>query len=158
MTRRQAIAFVRKHGVVLESARGRVPSLAEAVAGGPIKGSWRSHPKSHKIFALTQIVRDSNDVLVCRVVDGKVTFVHRRLSGRRWFGWPTALRMNSSPSSERSTRHRVGTSFVPFRSLTGFLGKSQPLFETLLSPRPSRCWAAGWRSASDFSSPRLRGR
>ncbi|HME74004.1 MAG TPA: hypothetical protein VKM54_29710 [Myxococcota bacterium] len=115
MTRRQAIAFVRKHGVVLESARGRVPSLAEAVAGGPIKRSWWSHPKSHEIFALTQIVRDSNDVLVCRVVDGKVTFVHRRL-------WPALVRLADRLPHEHlaqlreehtaSGRHVVRT--VPF--------------------------------------------
>jgi len=33
------IAFVEKHGVVLASARGPVPSLAEAIAGEPIRGS-----------------------------------------------------------------------------------------------------------------------
>ena len=79
MTRRQAVAFVRKHGVVLEAASGPVPSLAEAIAGGPIRGSWWAHPRSHEIFELTRAVRDSQDVLVCRLVDGKVTYVHRRL-------------------------------------------------------------------------------
>jgi hypothetical protein len=46
MTPNQAFEFVREHGVVLESGRGPVPSLAEAVAQGPLKGSWWSHPKS----------------------------------------------------------------------------------------------------------------
>lgn len=79
MTPLQAIAFVRKHGVVLESASGPVPALAHAIAGGPIRGSWWSHPLRQEIFALTRAVRDSDDILVCRVVDGNVTFVHRRL-------------------------------------------------------------------------------
>ncbi len=79
MTPRQAVAFVRKHGVVLEAAAGPVPSLAEAVAGGPIRGSWWAHPRSHEIFELTRAVRDSEDVLVCCLVDGKITYVHRRL-------------------------------------------------------------------------------
>ena len=79
MTPRQAVAFVRKHGIVLESAAGPVPSLAEAVAGAPIRGSWWAHPRSHEIHELTQAVRDFDDVLVCRLVDGKITFVHRRL-------------------------------------------------------------------------------
>jgi hypothetical protein len=83
---RQALAFVRKHGVVLESARGPVPSLAEAIAGGPIRGSWWSHPRSHLIFELTQAVRDDASVLVCRAVDGKVTFIHARL-------WPALIRL-----------------------------------------------------------------
>jgi len=75
----EAIAFVREHGVVLESASGPVPALAHAIAGGPIRGSWWAHPRSKEIFALTRAVRDSDDILVCRVVDGNVTFVHRRL-------------------------------------------------------------------------------
>ncbi len=79
MTSEQALAFVRKHGVVLESARGSVPSLAEAIAGEPIRGSWWAHPKGREIFAITRAVRDSPDVLVCRLVDGKITFVHRRM-------------------------------------------------------------------------------
>jgi hypothetical protein len=56
-----------------------VPSLAEAVAGSKIRGSWWVHPRGREIFALTRHVRDSDDVLVCRLVDGKITYVHRRL-------------------------------------------------------------------------------
>jgi hypothetical protein len=84
MDARQAIAFVRKHGVVVESASGPVPSLAAAVAGAPIRGSWWAHAASHEIFAVTRAVRSSPDVLVCRAVRGKVTFVHRRL-------WPALV-------------------------------------------------------------------
>ena len=79
MTPRQAVGFVRKHGVVLEAAAGPVPSLAQAVAGTPIHGSWWAHPKSHAIFAVTRAVRESDDVLVCRLIEGKITYVHRRL-------------------------------------------------------------------------------
>ena len=79
MTPRQALEFVRRHGVVLESAIGPVPSLAEAVAGEPIRGTWWAHSRSHEIFELTRVVRDSEEVLVCRLVDGKITYVHRRL-------------------------------------------------------------------------------
>ncbi|HVH66411.1 MAG TPA: hypothetical protein VM716_00940 [Gemmatimonadales bacterium] len=86
MTRRGALAFVRRHGIVLESARGPVPSLAEAVVGGPIRGSWWGHAKGKQIFWLTRALRDSPDVLVCRLVGGKVTFVHRRL-------WPALVRL-----------------------------------------------------------------
>jgi hypothetical protein len=85
MTTRQAVAFIRKHGVVLEAARGPVPSLIEAIAGEEIRGSWWLHPKSRLIFAVTRAIRDSDDVLVCRLVKGKVTLVHRRL-------WPALVR------------------------------------------------------------------
>lgn len=79
MTPRQAVAFVRKHGVVLEAAAGPVPSLAVEIAGGSIRGSWWQHPRSHEIFEVTRAARDSEEVLVCRLVDGKITYVHRRL-------------------------------------------------------------------------------
>ncbi len=79
MTSRGALAFIRRHGVVLEGAHGPVPTLAEAVVGAPIRGSWWGHAKGHEIFWLTRAVRDSRDVLVCRLIAGKVTYVHRRL-------------------------------------------------------------------------------
>jgi hypothetical protein len=84
LTPRQAASFVRKHGVVLESAAGPVPSVAAAVAGGPIRGSWWAHPRSHEIYEVTQSIRNLEDVLVCRLVKGKITFVHRRL-------WPALV-------------------------------------------------------------------
>ena len=86
MTAVEAISFIRKHGVVLASAKGPVPRLAEAIVNEPIKGSWWAHPKSQQIFAIFQAVADSEDVLVCRLVKGKVTFVHRRL-------WPALVRV-----------------------------------------------------------------
>jgi hypothetical protein len=79
VTPRQGLAFVKRHGIVLQAARGSVPSLAEAVVGGPIRGSWWGHPKGHEIFRVAEAVSESPEVLVCKLVDDKVTFVHRRL-------------------------------------------------------------------------------
>jgi len=84
---RQALAFVRRHGVVLASAKGTAPRLAEEIAGEPIKGSWWAHPQGRRIFSILSAVCESNEVLVCRLVDGKVTLVHRRL-------WPALVRLS----------------------------------------------------------------
>lgn len=91
MTPKQALAFVRKHGIVLQAGRSKparaapaIPSLAEAIVGGPIRGSWWAHRDSHAIFALLGAVSRSEDVLTCRLLDGKVTLVHRRL-------WPALV-------------------------------------------------------------------
>ena len=81
-----ALAFVATTGVVLESARGPVPSLAERIAGGPFTGSWWAHPLSHSVFAAIQSVREDPGVWVCRLVNGKVTYVHSRL-------WPALARL-----------------------------------------------------------------
>ena len=80
------IAFVRKHGVVLASAKGPVPSVAEAVAGEPIVGSWWAHPKGRAIFAALSEIDDSEDVRSFKLIDGKITLVHRRL-------WPALVRL-----------------------------------------------------------------
>lgn len=99
MTPRQALRLVAKHGVMLEAARGPVPNLAHAVAGGRIRGSWWSHPRGREIFAVTRAVRNSPDILVARLVDGHITFVHRRL-------WPAVVRLSPRLSHARIARLR----------------------------------------------------
>ena len=93
MTPKQALAFVEQHGVVLQAARGPVPSFAEYITGGRIEGSWWAHSKGHEIFALATAVSEHRDVLVCKLVEGKVTYVHRRV-------WPALVKLAArfSPS------------------------------------------------------------
>jgi hypothetical protein len=88
VTTRQELAFVRRHGFVLQSGRGPVPNLADFVAGKPIRGGWWSHPQGRKIFAVIQFVCSCPDILVCKLVDGKVTYVHRRI-------WPALVRLET---------------------------------------------------------------
>jgi hypothetical protein len=88
MSPKQALAFVKRHGVVLQAARGAVPSLAETIAGERIRGSWWGHPKGKDIFRAAEAVCESPDVLVCKLVEGKVTYVHRRL-------WPALVKLAS---------------------------------------------------------------
>jgi hypothetical protein len=109
------IQFLNECGVVLESGRGPRPNLAEAVAGERIRGNWWGHRKGREIFKATRAARDSDEVLVCRLVDGKITYVHRRL-------WPAIVRLAqfldkngiSALREEHSSSgaHRVRT--IPF--------------------------------------------
>lgn len=80
------LKFVEQHGVVLASARGPVPSLANEVAGEQIVGSWWSHPRAQVIFETLSAIDDDVDVRCFKLVDGKVTFVHRRV-------WPALVRL-----------------------------------------------------------------
>ena len=83
------LAFVERHGLVLASARGKLPSIAEEVAGEPIVGSWWAHPKGKAIFAALSELDDSLDVRCFKLVDGKITLVHRRL-------WPALVALGKA--------------------------------------------------------------
>jgi hypothetical protein len=81
------------------------PRSPQWIAHEPIRGSWWSHPKSREIFWITQAVRDSDEVLVCRLMDAKNRFIHRQL-------WPALVRLRVPvfPASavhkwKRCTRH-----------------------------------------------------
>jgi len=83
---KEAIAFVERHGVVLQAARGRVPNLAETIAREPIRGSWWGHPKDRQIFRAARAISESPAILVCKLIDNKVTYVHRRV-------WPALVKL-----------------------------------------------------------------
>ena len=93
----QALAFVEQHGVVLVSAKGPAPRLTEAIIGEPISGSWWGHAQSHRIFEVLNGVTDSPHVLVCRLINGKLTLVHSRL-------WPALVRLADRLQAEQIAR------------------------------------------------------
>jgi hypothetical protein len=81
-----AVYWIREQGLVLQSGHGPLPNLAEYVAGEPIRGSWWGHKAGHEIFAVLCQVLASSDVVATRLVNGKVTLIHRRL-------WPALVRV-----------------------------------------------------------------
>ena len=83
---KDAIRFVEHYGVVLQAARGPVPNLADTIAGEAIRGSWWGHPKGREIFRATRAVCESPNILVCKLIDNKVTYVHRRV-------WPALIKL-----------------------------------------------------------------
>ena len=85
---------MREQGVVLQSARGPLPNLAEHVAGEPIHGSWWGHGSGHEIFAALTRLLASSDVVATRLVEGKITLIHRRL-------WPALVRVADRFPPER---------------------------------------------------------
>jgi hypothetical protein len=89
-----ALQWIQQEGIVLQSARGPVPNLAEFVAGEPIRGSWWGHRAGHEIFAVLEEVLSSSDVVVTRLVNGRVTLIHRRL-------WPAVVRVADRFPPER---------------------------------------------------------
>src|SRR3954470_2738310 len=85
MTGRRALGFIRKHGLVLQSAHvEHVPVLVDFIAGSSIRGSWWGHPKGREIFKVLNQVYDSGEVVALRLIAGKLTLAHRR-------AWPALV-------------------------------------------------------------------
>lgn len=109
MTPAAARQFVQRHGIVLASAKGRVPNLADAIAGETIRGSWWGHREGKRIFALLGALEEDAGVLVCRLVDDKKTYVHQRL-------WPALVRCAAHFPATRLARtherHTAGGTHV----------------------------------------------
>ena len=104
MTPAAALKFVRTHGIILMSAKGSLPNLVDAIAGERISGSWWGHPKGKEIFRVASATGDSPDILCCRLVDSKITLVHRRL-------WPALVRL--APVLGASRLDQVGSEHTP---------------------------------------------
>ena len=79
----QILTLLRERGVLLQ-ADANQPSVATLVAGGPVRGSWWGHAAGAQIYAVLGLLEDHADALSTRLLDGKVTYVHRRL-------WPALM-------------------------------------------------------------------
>ena len=88
------LAWVCEQGIVLQSARGPLPNLAEWIAGEPIRGSWWGHASGHEIFAVLTRLHASGEVVATRLVEGRITLIHRRV-------WPALVRVADRFPAER---------------------------------------------------------
>jgi hypothetical protein len=56
-----------------------LPSIVSILTGEDLDHSWWSHPQSRLLFRVMSELADHPDVLVCKLLFRKDTFVHRRL-------------------------------------------------------------------------------
>lgn len=69
-------AALRESGLLLMQDK-RIRSVVGVFTGETVAGSWWSHPRAQEIFRCLGSLED--DAIVCRLIAGKVTYVHRRL-------------------------------------------------------------------------------
>ncbi len=74
----------------------KLPSVSVIVAGEPIRGSWWGHFKGHEIHQVSSQMASNDEVLVTKLVSGKITYVHRKL-------WPAIFAIGSSHQSWQVT-------------------------------------------------------
>ncbi len=86
--------LVEEHGMLLQAAHGPIPSLPALVVGEPITGSWWAHPEHDEIFRVLNEATSSDQVVRLKLVEGKVTLVHRRI-------WPALVRLADQIGTSR---------------------------------------------------------
>lgn len=106
------MAWVEDLGVVLQSARGPVPNVAEFVAGQPIRGSWWGHVAGKEIYEVLRVLDDSPEIVTTRLVNAKLTLIHSRV-------WPAIARAGDALGVERlAAVHQVHAASGAHRSFS----------------------------------------
>jgi hypothetical protein len=102
---------LRRYGLLLESDP-TLPSVVSLVAGKPIGGSWWGHPSGAAIYRETNKLADRSDIVVLKLLNGKVTFVldklwpHVYAVGRCGEPWQTSgMKPQSQRLAELVRRH-----------------------------------------------------
>jgi hypothetical protein len=85
------LARVKEHGLLLQTD-ANLPSVCALVTGAPVRGSWWAHPRSHDIFRVNCELAEHPDVLVIKLISGKITYLHRAL-------WPALIAIGRSRES-----------------------------------------------------------
>jgi hypothetical protein len=85
------IAKLKEHGLLLQTD-ANLPNVCGLVAGAPVHGSWWAHPRSHEIFRMNCELAAHPDVLVNKLISGKVTYLHREL-------WPALMAIGRARES-----------------------------------------------------------
>jgi hypothetical protein len=82
-------------GLLLQQGKD-VVNVVTLMTGETLRTSWWSHPKAGLIFAVLSELSEHPDVLFSKLLDGKVTLVHRKL-------WPAflAIAMEEGPWQSR---------------------------------------------------------
>lgn len=84
----QVLAALKQHGLLLQSD-ARLPNVCALVTGAPVRGSWWAHPRSHDIFRVNCDLAEHPDVVVLKLISGKITYVYRSL-------WPHIVAIGRS--------------------------------------------------------------
>jgi len=87
-TSESLLAQLNERGLLLQQDK-TLPNVVSTLAGESVRGSWWTHPRAHTIYNCLIDLAGRPDVLVTKLVSGKVTFVHRRL-------WPAVLAVATS--------------------------------------------------------------
>lgn len=95
----RVLAGLKQHRLLLQTD-AHLPNVCALVTGAHVSGSWWAHAQSHEIFRVNGALAEHSDVLVTKLVSGKITFVDRTL----WSELVTIGRAREPWQLERLTR------------------------------------------------------
>ena len=85
---RKARSALKRYGLLLQSDP-KLPNVASIVAGEAIRGSWWAHSRCHDIHAVISRIASDPDVVIAKLISGKITYVRREL-------WPALVAITRS--------------------------------------------------------------
>ena len=77
------LASLKENGLLLQTDAS-LPSVCALVTGAPVRGSWWAHPRGQEIFRVNSDLEDHPNVLVTKLISGKITYLDRAL-------WPAVI-------------------------------------------------------------------
>lgn len=80
---------LKRYGLLLESDKF-LPSVVGIVTGEKILSTWWSHKKGHEIFNILSEISEKDDILLTKMISGKVTFIYKNL----WLEFLTVANSN----------------------------------------------------------------
>ena len=81
----------KEHGLLLQTD-ANLPNVCVLITGAPVRGSWWAHSRSHEIFRVNCELAAHPDVLVSKLISGKITYIHRAL-------WPAVIAIGHARES-----------------------------------------------------------
>ncbi len=94
---RGALAFIKERRIVLSTGHSSLPSLAEAIAGRQLRGSWMANPEVFRIYDILGEVYKSDAIVSAPLVLGKETLLDASLA-------PAVARIAGDPKRRKAAR------------------------------------------------------
>jgi len=85
---KRVFTALKKYGLLLLNDSA-LPNLCRLAVGERVRGSWWAHPRAQEIFQVYDALEDHPDVLIMKLISGKVTYIHRAL-------WPQVVAIGRS--------------------------------------------------------------
>src|SRR2546427_3044941 len=94
---RGALAFIKERRIVLSTGRSRLLSLAEAIAGRKLRGSWMANPEVFRIYNVLGKVHRSDAIVTAPLILGRETLLDVTLG-------PAVARIAGDPKRRDAAR------------------------------------------------------